>query len=763
MCKNKCLFLSVIFLFFIASFSFGQVSLDDTNMVQFENVQELNNPSTFNKTALLFLEEAKKQLIQNNWDLAYTIAENALVYDSSIADLYYIQAISLFEKDEIYYKIVQLLEKSLSQNETTWYDFNKDSSRILLARLYVDIKKAQEAIALLDESPALNTSDAMLTRARAHYVLNDIENARKYVFDGASQYPLDTRFDELFYAQEYKNMQIVNELTLLEESAEQLENDGEPDSPIALTEVVEGESQIAAIGDDSVEMQVVSEVETETEIENAENVTDELFTVSDELTYLASFFNNRIVQFSKENTELLLYAAIFSTESEEKSRLLRAWQTQGKKHPLFAIHALRNDIMGESAAFQYMLDFFPDIELSTLLDFIGLLSEPGVIEDAKNYFSQYEGRILIDNDDDLIHELRVAYERGRPSKIDYDSNQDGYESWTMLNDYGEPTSLELHETDMFFEYKTWPFVSMASDMQTSAKPKNYYLAADTYSLPMVDFVENDVFKNTLSQAFYTPIVHEESQVLEMDLFNASYMIDFPTTEYANSRGRYTLLDGIIKSAVYTDNERPYAYTHFQNGFPVSRNVDKDGNGIYEVVEVYALQDSESISTKLLDEVFGFSHIAQNQYIQKIYVDLNNDGFDDFSQEYIANGGSTSSWDSDNDGEWDVQFSQNLDGSEREVQYVHPLSNEVQSVQIVNGIPVQASGKEVIIDQNMYFYWIGENAGSAHAEKIITELSLQNSTIALIVTDQLWDSNTEQFMRIVGIKNGDMYFGEVFYE
>ncbi len=695
--------------------------------------QEINNPSTFHSTALRFLDASKQKLIEQNWNAAYVLAETALQYDSSIADLYFLKALCLLEKNNPTYEVIENLEQSLDDT-VYWYQYTEEAARLLLAKLYVGIKKPDESIALLDLEPQLTNSEALYIRARAYYVIGDLSKARATVLLGATQYPLDRRFDELFYTQEYE----IQKNTQRDDT---------------------GDEEELEIDNISVDNQVLSL--DSNELETSSNIF--ILPIENELSILIPFFNDRVEQFSQDNTMLLLYAAIFSSDPEVNNRLIRALNTKGEKHPLFAILALIVNIIDEQQAFMYMQPFFNTIEYSILLDFISILQDEQVIHDVRSHFGRYEGKILIDTNGDLEHELSIFYERGRPSNIIYDENQDGMLTWEMTNDYGEPKTVYLFSDKKIIEYDTWPYVKNVTDNFHADNFASYNMISGSLSLPLVDFVVEDEFQNILSIPFYTPIVLEEKEVVDLDLFNTSYLIDAKTAEFNNSRVRFTLLDGIVKSATYTTNEKPYAYAHFENGIPVFRNVDKDNNGSYEVVEIFSQTTDETLETeKVKDELFVFDYVAQGSYIQKVLVDLNNDGFDDFTEEY-ADGVRIASWDRNSDGQWDVQFLQHNDASTQEVFYVHPLTNEVKSVLINNGAPIFANGKEVIEDETYDFYWIGENVGSAHAEKIITELSLNTSGIALMVTDLLWNKDKEQFMRIVGIKNGEMYFGEVFYE
>ncbi len=139
--KKVCVFIIVTILLYTQSLT-GQNGVLETIPIDNDSSKVINNPLTFNTTALRFLNEAKTMLIQQQWDRASQMTQIGLKYDASIADLYYLQAVSLFEKGETKSLVIESLEKSLSST-VSWYEYNRDAARILLASLYVDVKKAQ--------------------------------------------------------------------------------------------------------------------------------------------------------------------------------------------------------------------------------------------------------------------------------------------------------------------------------------------------------------------------------------------------------------------------------------------------------------------------------------------------------------------------------------------------------------------------------------------------------------------------------------------
>ncbi|MFI3257669.1 MAG: hypothetical protein R3Y36_05165 [Spirochaetales bacterium] len=729
MYKKSKKYLCVGFIFIMLFFVHGMFAQNFHMISDVENLRIINNPSSYHNSAMQLLQNAKNLMLMGKYEEAYTQAQTALVYDPSIADLYYIQALSLIERTENPAESIALLETALSENGGIWYEYNQDSARIILAKLYIQTKKNEEALALLAGGTPIFNAETFLLRAKAYYNLNESEKARAFLYEGSMQYPENAEFPLLFFKYEYfTGIQPIFE-----------ENN---------TEDFLNESNFFA-GD------------------NAENPE-----IRNDVDYLADFFMARIHQFSQTNPDILLFAAAFKNDENEKNLLLREWNALGKTHPLYAVHALQNHAIDENAAVDYMIPFFESIDYSILTAFVSLLEDAEAKKKLHDYFADYNGAIYFDLNKDFVPEMTVLYERGRPSYIEYDENQDGILSWYMNCDYGEPINIHLIEENIVAKYDAWPFFSSVTDNKKSENNIIYSLVANSIEWTPVYFIKEPAFELSGQHDLYIPVLNQNGiSFPDDDFFAASYAIDIAIDEYPGSRIYYTLLHGIVKNAVYRNNGTPYAYGQFENGILIYRNVDKDNDGKYELIEVYNYNIPQSYNFLndeekqiLSDTIFGFDALANGHYIKHILVDTDNDGIANFTQQYENDGATGVRWDTDNDGNWDIQFIQNADKSKQELHYLHPTANETVVIFTENGIPVNANGKPIVKDVDADFYWIGEYPGASYAEKIITELNLMgNAPILLTVSDLLKIENEDRFMRIVGVKNGDMYFGEVFYE
>ncbi len=474
------------------------------------------------------------------------------------------------------------------------------------------------------------------------------------------------------------------------------------------------------------------------------------------------FFNKRVNNFSEQKPELLLFSSVFIKSIEEKKQVLKTYNAQNNKHPLYALYAMNANLLTQIDAFNYIEQYFSEISYNILIDFIHAITDNAVQEKIIDYFNEYNGTLLFDLNGDTYTEMKVAYAYGRPSFISYDENQDGLLNWELRTDYGMPKNLTLIDSGAYIEYSSWPVVSSITENTPTKKNCVYNLVDNSLSFTVVDFTIDSYFEE-IGLDFFIPVVKNTSNELEkIDIFNASYTIDFNTVGVENGRTRFTLLDGEVKNALYTQNSTPYAYAYFNNGLLVSRNVDRDNNGTFEVVEKYSYSEDANYSKqKLIDEVVGFEHLAENLYLQSIFVDLDDNSIFEFSQEYFPDGSTVTSWNRDADGLWLIRTIQKL--HTQELQYYNPISGQIKSIVLKDTVPISIGPIEILKDSKNNFYWLGESFHSSIAEQLIAELNNSNTPESLVVSDKLWNAEKQQFLRIVCVKNGDMYFGEAFYE
>lgn len=666
-----------------------------------------------------YLKLAKQNLSDKDWDSADSNAKIGLAYDGSIADLWYVSAAAKMGRGDKKSEILPLVEKSLNVKndsdaengetedleKTEWADYNKDSARILYAGILCSTRKFEDAVSVLDNNPLIYSADAEYIRAKAYYnerTPQSIENARLKIDSARRVYPKDARFAELFYNFEY---------ALLNENSE---NNKNPDKL-------------------------------------AQKVAD---------GFLAS-----LSKYSKANPDIELLASVFVSDSERKSRLIQAFNARGEKSALYPALALDAGLIDERAALDYFYDFADEeISFSVLKNFIKLIQDDKNKKELGEYLNSFEGTILIDTDGDLVTNMTVKYERGRPSKITYDENEDDENEWTSECDFGVPLNLTLSNPGLEISYGNWPFIEQVVYNLKSNEPKapdskdsengekvTFDLIAETLEWCPFNVENDETSALNLGVDFFVPaLVPQENLALdENEIVNAALSYTMPTAERKNASVTVTLLNGFAQKASYTADGKVYAEAKFENGLPSTRLVDLDNDGIFETVEEYGFSTdetqkfiSENDEMQVITNLFGRPASKTGIYVKSIKIDRNGDTVPDFIEEYTAGEGKISSWDTNGDGKWDIRYVKLplQDGIAREqAMFFEPVKNQVVTVESKNGLPVTVkTGDEELLmikgaDAN--FYWITEPGAYSAETKIISEINqIDSQGVCIIVED-----------------------------
>lgn len=651
------------------------------------------------RTAMRYLKLAKQNLSDKDFDAANSNATIGLAYDDSIADLWYISAQAKAGRGDKKSEILPLVEKSLSEGSSEnkkleWVDYNKDGARVLYAGILCSTRKFSEAVSVLDEAPFIYSADAEYIRAKSYYnerTAQSIESARLKIDAARRVYPKDARFAELFYSFEYG---LLNENNSIDELAQK---------------VADG--------------------------------------------FLAS-----LSKYRKSNPEIELLASVFVQDSDRKSRLIQAFNARGEKSALYPALALDAGLIDERAALDYFYDFADkEISLSVLQKFIKSIQNEENKKELGEYLTSYAGTLLIDTDGDLATNMTVKYERGRPSKIAYDENQDDEDEWTSECDFGVPLNLTLESPKLEITYGNWPFIEQVvyefdSKDGSGAKKVTFDLIADSLEWCPFNVENEETAAVSLGTDFFVPalIPSENIDFSGSEIVNSALGYTMPSSERANAEISVKLLNGFAQQAEYSVDGKVYAKAKFENGLPSSRLVDMDGDGVFEIVEEYGYSTdesqkfiSENDEMQVITNLFGRPASKTGIYVKSIKIDKNGDTVPDFAEEYTAGEGKISSWDTNNDGKWDVRYVKlpSQDGKNREeAMFFEPVKNRVVTVESENGVPVSVKADDenlsVINGADKNFYWLSESGSYATENKIIERINqIDSQGVCIIVEDE----------------------------
>ena len=683
-------------------------------MAAFAQAETNSAMSANRRTAFRYVQLAKQYAARKQWDEADAQARLGLAYDDSIADLWYIRAVSRFHAGaEPKAAILPLVVTALTEAE--WVDYNRDSARIFYADLLSDMLQFDAALAALNGEPFLYSADAEYIRAKCYYHLRGayVQLAREKIDAARRIYPADSRFAELFFRFEYPLHR-----ALLQEAASGGQADRLPPA----------------------------------------------------VRKLADAFILAMPSYKNPTAELELYAAIFA-EGEKQSRLFKSFKARGRNAPLYAEYAVRTGLLVQDAALDAFFSFADNqISLPVLEQFVPVLTEEQPRRDMSEYLTEYHGTIAADPDGDGIDNLLVTYNRGRPERIWYDENQDGVDDWTATCDFGTPVSIQLHTDALEIQYGNWPYLQSARYAMKNDTALQFTLLADTLRWSPFTLETVAPVQEQLHVDLYFPQVRDDMPpVSAPELLHASSSYTLPSQERENALITVRLLDGVAQTAQYAVGDRIYAQAQFENGIPVARTVDADGDGLFETTECYGFSPDRTQTVlcaademQVVTNLFGAPSSGTGFYVRMIQIDTNGDTIPDFTEEYVDGGGKIASWDTDNDGEWDMRYVRHAvsdDGIVREDSLFHqPFTDAVVTVSFADGNPVGvqdgARSIAVIRTERDGFYWLGAEHSSEDAEKIVRAVNQTGAQGVSCIIE-----NVETKARFLGVRIGTMIFGE----
>ncbi|MGN0728616.1 tetratricopeptide repeat protein [Treponema sp.] len=626
------------------------------------------------RTALRCLETASNYIFDKNWEAAKSQACFGIAYDDSVSDLWYVYAVAENALGKTKAAVLLLIEKAI--NCDSWSNYNRDNARLLYADILCDTGRMSEALAVLDSQPFLYSSDSELIRIKALYRLKDsasVSKARNKI-DGARRiYSSDVRFPLVFF----KN----------------------------------------------------------------ENPSDENPVVK----RLASFFVSQLDFYSQKEadiSELEIYSALFA-QSEEKIRILKSFNAKEFRNPLYAQEAFKENLIGWKEAADYIFSFADKkIDFELFRNFILLLSDENSIEYVKKYLEAFSGEFSFDIDGDGIENLTALFSRGRPMEISFDQNQDGEPEWTVSCDFGIPVSGYSSRFKMNFQWGGFPFLHCAEFFKDGMPVEKFNFAPESLSWSPVQIEKDSAVSEKYGIDFFVPVLKADEVA-----FNISDFLDaasgFEVLLSSGEKIHFMLLNGNLHQALYyTVNGALYAQAVFENNVPVLRSADFDNDGIFETTEFYGIDSDKKMKfhsmedeRQIVKNLFGLPFENAEFYLKMIQVDRNRDTVPDFTEEYLENGGKISSWDTDDDGNWDLRYVAYSDGITEESMFYTVPGHSLVTVRFENGVPVKVSNGDenlfVFKDSDSDFYWLLGNASfdagkySALAKKSKSALDKKN--------------------------------------
>jgi len=640
------------------------------------------------RTAERCLKLSENYLLSGEVESALSQVELGLSYDDSISDLFYIKAVCQKNLGKAVKDVLEFSE--LAKEKNNWIGYNEKGNRILLADLLSDTGRLEEALDELDRAPFVFSADAEAIRIKTYYRAGtdeSVKKARDKINIARRIYKGDLRFISLFYNFE-------------------------------LQRAING-------GIDYIPEVIV--------LQTADVLSQELK-------------NYKNVPVDIES------ASLFFMEGEKQLRAVKAFDAEGKANNIFPITALKAGYWNEEKALEEFFKFADEsIPLEVLKYFSSCISEN---EECKNQFYEhlnaYNGLLYADINNDLQWELKIQYKRGRPQYVHFDAENDGIEDLYASMDFGVLLSANIVPLNVEMFWSDYPYLGRA----VLNREGNYIVfdfskKSAIYS-PLEFETPFDSFYPESGDTFYIPFVKNSwNNVDNLDYLAKATFIKLASPERENAFVTYSMLDGTVVSAVFSENETVYATAEFEAGLPLSRLSDYDHDGLFETREEFTMFTDEnkelfSESDKFpVKNAFPFFDYSDSVYLSSVLIDSNNDNIPEYREYFREKGGKTSVWIKQNgQSESFIVYPRN-EGEPliEESLFVVGLQQDTVSVLTRDGVPssvkINDIAYKVVSGELENFFWF-ETEGEGSSEVYIAQ-KLLNEENGFVVPVQKGDS------------------------
>lgn len=349
---------------------------------------------------------------------------------------------------------------------------------------------------------------------------------------------------------------------------------------------------------------------------------------------------------------------------------------------------------------------------------------------------QYKDCVFDDEGDGLLNSV-IFYESGRPSLAIFDTNQDGKVDVTVACNFGIPTEIEVLATNTKITYDEYPNVNRASfegDLYVMRPTDLRFSPVNLQALELNLFGLTSAYSNMyiLTQNKRTAALNKRT------LVRAAAYVETPIDE--STIERVLLSKGVAINSQNLIGELVVATGNYKNGIISKRTLDRDCDGYFETLQTY------DKGGKLLT----------------VSVDINRNKIYEYSEKHEPTT-VHKIWDDDEDGNWDVLFTQM--GRYSLVKWVHPITDEIVQVDFVDTIPkaINYLGQrtELHADAKNNFFWVGKNINNkAISSKIEKEIKTYFSISPIEVISY---SLTIEGYNIFAVKSAGVIFAQVIGE
>ena len=546
--------------------------------------------------ALQYLQKAAALYTDANYAEALEYVEKGMTFDDSFADFFYLKAQCLIQLNGTRAQSLDAAEAALASGLKLRI-YNRDKLVLLLARLYTETERYNEAIQVLD-SLAFDSADRDFYRASALYGLGRDGQARDVIETALNRWSFDVRFPRLFFLQERDKAMTRAGKKLADSLLQQLYVWIEQEPSLAVYAAPfdpnpqENSRRLKVYRN----MHTMDSKNLDVQMQLATVLAELRYGVIDEKTAVKEFF-----------------AVTTAAHLPQKANV---------KMPLISLYS------------------------DQLIELCRLTGTNDVRKEIGKRLKVFSGVLLEDDNHDGIPSTAVFFEQGRPVSAYFDLNQDEVYEYQVQCNFGAPNVIITPKNGYTVQYDTYPAIH---SIVQRAEKREYTMRPLALRWEPVAQTELDLrLRDTDAEApaFFTLRLRNNARLLqEHDFIFSVLYSEEPSSLDENAVVRTHFEDGLMISAETKRGVQTLAVNQYRNGVLAQKEYDYDGDGVFEILEQYSKQGKlEKISVDInKNKLFEYYELYKTDGTVIKNWDENEDGTPEIQYTQFPSGNAQTVW------------------------------------------------------------------------------------------------------------------------
>lgn len=356
-------------------------------------------------------------------------------------------------------------------------------------------------------------------------------------------------------------------------------------------------------------------------------------------TSLCTRLTGNVNLFDPTASDIYLYASKF-VDDDTSARYVRLYGQYNASNPRYPIYALEKGFLYFDEAL-YMFDALchDGMRYGQFSWLCSLAGEDDLVY-LYAFLDEFNGVILFKNKENGLDEISCTYRYGRPYTVMYDRDCDNDVEMMISCDYGTPVSVVMPSAGVNLEYNRYPSVIKAEFSNPAITLDFARNACEWKAVVMekADFSTDDF-------AFYIPALADPLEDVTPVTFSAGCSsIECTSDDPAGCNIRIVMNGGKPVDAYYMVRGKLYAHSYFKNGKLLYRDVDMDGDGLYELSEQYAYDAPEPDPALIGNRIYGtVSDCFECPRFSVLLSDGDGDGIYEYEETMNPDGTSEKVW------------------------------------------------------------------------------------------------------------------------